>query len=147
PDCGVISPGGIGFDINCGMRLAITNLTRGEVAPRLRALVDALAERVPAGVGCHGTVSVSESGFGEVLRDGARWAVRRGFGTEEDLARTEERGCFAAADAAAVSGRALQRGREQLGTLGSGNHYLEIQVARREDVGDARLAAAFGIER
>jgi tRNA-splicing ligase RtcB len=146
PESGVISPGGIGFDINCGMRLAMTTLTLEEVTPRLRTLVDRLAERVPAGVGCHGSVSVSQSEFAEVLCDGAGWAVRRGFGTAEDLARTEENGCFAGADPGAVSPRAMQRGREQIGTLGSGNHYLEIQVVRREDIADPAAAAAFGIE-
>ena len=147
PASGVISPGGIGFDINCGMRLAITTLTLEEVRPRLRALVDALAERVPAGVGCVGFVKLGESEFGDVLQDGARWAVRRGFGTADDLRRTEEEGRFAGADPDAVSQRAIQRGRDQIGTLGSGNHYLEIQVARPEHIADAQTAAAFGIDR
>ena len=147
PASGVISPGGIGFDINCGMRLAITNLTFEEARPRLRELVDALADRVPAGVGCAGSVSLGESEFGDVLRDGARWAVRRGYGTAEDLRRTEEGGCFSGADPAAVSHRAIQRGRDQIGTLGSGNHYLEIQVARPEHIVDLEIAAALGIDR
>ncbi len=147
PDTGVISPGGIGFDINCGMRLVLTTLTLPEVQPRLRELVDALCERVPAGVGCTGFVSLSATEFAEVLRDGARWAVRRGYGTAEDLARTEEGGCLAGADPAAVSPRAIQRGHQQIGTLGSGNHYLEVQVARPEHVVDAAVAAAFGIDR
>lgn len=147
PEVGVISPGGIGFDINCGMRLAVTALTLEDVRPRVRALVDALSERVPAGVGCVGSVSLSESEFAEVLCDGARWAVRRGFGTAEDLARTEEGGCFAGADPDAVSGRAIKRGRDQIGTLGSGNHYLEIQVVRPQDIADPAAAAVLGVER
>jgi tRNA-splicing ligase RtcB len=147
PDHGVISPGGIGFDINCGMRLLITRLTLDEVQPRLRALIDALGERIPAGVGCEGFLALSDSEFGEVLRDGAGWAVRRGFGTADDLARTEEGGCFAGADPDAVSARAIKRGHHQIGTLGSGNHYLEVQVARPEHVIDPARAAAFGIER
>jgi tRNA-splicing ligase RtcB len=146
PRSGVISPGGIGFDINCGMRLVITRLTLDEVQPRLHALVDALSERVPAGVGCEGFVALSDSEFAEVLRDGARWAVRRGYGTKDDLARTEEGGCFAGADPEAVSARAIKRGHHQIGTLGSGNHYLEVQVARPEHVIDPAAAAAFGIE-
>jgi len=147
PDTGVISPGGIGFDINCGMRLVLTALTLEEVQPRLHELVDMLCERVPAGVGCKGFVSLSESEFAEVLRDGARWAVRRGFGTAEDLARTEEGGCLSGADPTAVSSRAVERGHNQIGTLGSGNHYLEVQVARPEHIVDPRLAAALGIDR
>ena len=147
PEQGVISPGGIGFDINCGMRLALTDLTLDEVRPRLRDLVDALADRVPAGVGCKGFVNLSESEFAEVLTEGARWAVRRGFGSAEDLARTEEGGCFPGADPRTVSDRAVARGLQQIGTLGSGNHYLEIQVARPEHVADAALAARLGITR
>jgi tRNA-splicing ligase RtcB len=145
PRTGVISPGGIGFDINCGMRLVLTDLTLDEVQPRLRELIDALWERVPAGVGCEGFVSLSESEFADVLREGARWAVRRGYGTAQDLACTEEGGCFAGADPEAVSKRAVQRGNRQIGTLGSGNHYLEVQVARPEHVVDPALAASLGI--
>jgi len=147
PTVGVISPGGIGFDINCGMRLVTTSLTLDEVMPRLHELVDSLCERVPAGVGCEGFVSLSDSEFGDVLRDGARWAVRRGYGTEEDLARTEEGGCLPGADPTTVSARAIKRGHHQIGTLGSGNHYLEVQVARREHVFDPAVAAALGIDR
>ncbi len=145
PRHGVISPGGIGFDINCGMRLVLTNLTLGEVQPKLRELVDALYTRVPAGVGSTGTVKLSASEFAEVLEQGARWCIRRGFGTHEDLSRTEECGCLSGADPSAVSPRAIDRGKRQVGTLGSGNHYLEIQVSRPEHVVDAALAAALGI--
>ena len=144
-DTGVISPGGIGFDINCGMRLALTNLTEEEVRPRIRELVDALFARVPAGVGTKGFVKLGESEFADVLEQGAGWCRRRGFATEEDLERTEEQGCFAGADAGKVSARALERGGSQLGTLGSGNHYLEIQVARPEGIADPVLAARFGL--
>lgn len=147
PKTGVISPGGIGFDINCGMRLVRTELTLEEVRPKLRQLVDRLFERIPAGVGCKGFVGISPGEFEELLTLGARWCVRRGFGTEQDLARTEERGCFSGADPAAVSPRARERGLPQLGTLGSGNHYLEVQVARPENVADPALAARFGIHR
>jgi tRNA-splicing ligase RtcB len=144
---GVISPGGIGFDINCGMRLATTALTWPEVQPHLRRLVDALAERVPAGVGARGFVRIDRDTFREVLCEGARWAVRNGYGTERDLARTESRGCFPDADPEHVSERAIERGYRQIGTLGSGNHYLEIQVLHREGVFDERLARAFGLDR
>jgi len=144
---GVISPGGIGFDINCGMRLARTDLSWSEVRPRLRELVDALAERVPAGVGRHGFVAVDRQEFREVLRRGAAWAIERGYGTPDDAARTEAGGCFAGADPDCVSERAIERGLHQIGTLGSGNHYLEVQVLRPEGVFDAGLARAFGLDR
>jgi tRNA-splicing ligase RtcB (3'-phosphate/5'-hydroxy nucleic acid ligase) len=144
---GVISPGGIGFDINCGMRLVRTDLTWPEVKPHLRELVDALAERVPAGVGRHGFVRVDRDDFREVLEQGARWAVGQGYGTADDLARTESGGCFAAADPDCVSERAVERGHRQIGTLGSGNHYLEIQVLHPEGIFDAELARAFGLDR
>jgi len=147
PDRGVISPGGIGFDINCGMRLVLTDLTFDEVSPRLRELVDALFQRVPAGVGCTGFVKLSHSEFAEMLEQGARWCVREGYGTKDDLERTEDGGCLSGADATAVSARAIERGLRQIGTLGSGNHYLEIQIARPQDVADQALAAKLGITR
>ncbi len=142
---GVISPGGIGFDINCGMRLVVTNLTYDDVKPHLHTLVDRLYERVPAGVGSSGFVKVSRDEFRRVAEEGSRWCVRNGYGWEEDLEMTEEQGRIEGADAATVSERAIDRGHKQLGTLGSGNHYLEIQVARPEDVFDAELARAFGV--
>jgi tRNA-splicing ligase RtcB len=145
PETGVISPGGIGFDINCGMRLLRSRLAWREVEPRLAELVAALAERVPAGVGTRGFVRVGESELAEVLLEGARWAVRRGYGTPRDLAFTESGGCLAGADPERVSAKALERGRHQIGTLGSGNHYLEIQVLRSDGVVDPALAAAFGL--
>ena len=142
---GVISPGGIGFDINCGMRLVTTNLTYAEVKPRLRELVDKLYQRVPAGVGSTGFLKISRSEFRRVVEEGARWCVRNGYGWEEDLERTEESGCIAGADSAKISEKAIDRGFHQIGTLGSGNHYLEIQVARRENIIDEGLARFFGI--
>ncbi len=147
PESGVISPGGIGFDINCGMRLVRTDLCAEEVRPRLRELVDALAERVPAGVGSRGFVRLTDEEFDEVLREGAGWALGRGFGVAEDLARTEAGGRFAAADPVCVSAHARERGLHQIGTLGSGNHYLEIQVASSTGIFDAELARSFGIDR
>jgi tRNA-splicing ligase RtcB len=142
---GVISPGGIGFDINCGMRLVRSNLEWNEVEPKLGRLVNALASRVPAGVGSHGFVRLTRTEFEDVLREGARWAVRKGFGTPEDLAYTEAAGAFLGADPEAVSAKAIARGQDQLGTLGSGNHYLEIQILRSDGVFDRELATAFGL--
>lgn len=145
-DSGVISPGGIGFDINCGMRLLRTSLTEAEVRPRLRELVGALFAAVPSGVGARGLVRVSDAEFRQVMVQGAGWCVRHGYGWPEDLTTSEGRGCLPGADPEHVSARALARGLDQLGTLGSGNHYLEIQVVPREGVHDARVAKAFGIE-
>ena len=147
PRSGVISPGGIGFDINCGMRLVRTDLTWPEVKPVIRELIDALAASVPAGVGRHGFVRIGRSEFATVLREGARWAVARGYGVEEDLRRTEAGGCFAGADPECVSERAIERGLRQIGTLGSGNHYLEVQVLHQDGIFDAECARAFGLDR
>jgi len=144
-ETGVISPGGIGFDINCGMRLVRTDLTLDEVRPKLHMLVDRLFRNVPSGVGRDGVVRASDDEFREILEEGAAWCVRRGYGCEEDLRRTEEKGCMPGAKASAVSQRAIQRGHNQVGTLGSGNHYLEIQVLRPENVFDADLATALGL--
>jgi len=147
PREGVISPGGIGFDINCGMRLVRTDLTWPEVEPRLEILLDDLAARVPAGVGEKGFLRIDEEEFREVLVEGASWAVRKGYGTPEDLAFTEAGGRFPGADPDLVSERAVTRGYRQIGTLGSGNHYLEIQVVHPDGIFDAECAKRFGIDR
>ncbi len=145
PDHGVISPGGIGFDINCGMRLVRTNLTYDDIADRLRDLVDELYRRVPAGVGGRGFLDLDDDQFKAVAINGARWCVEQGYGRAADLEFTEEGGVIAGADPSKVSQRALERGRSQVGTLGSGNHYLEIQIVKPEHVYDAKVAAAMGI--
>jgi tRNA-splicing ligase RtcB len=142
---GVISPGGIGFDINCGMRLVLTNLTAAEVEPHLKRLVDQLFARVPAGVGCTGFLKLSRREFRQVVEEGSRWCVKNGYGWAEDLELTEEGGCIAGADASKISEKAIDRGLKQIGTLGSGNHYLEIQVATPDNISDAALARAMGI--
>jgi tRNA-splicing ligase RtcB len=142
---GVISPGGIGFDINCGMRLLTTNLTLDDVRPRLKEIVDRLFQRVPAGVGTHGFLKLTHNEFRELVEQGARWCVERDMGWPEDLECTEENGCVAGADPSKISDRAVERGYNQIGTLGSGNHYLEVQVARPQDVRDNELAEKFGI--
>jgi tRNA-splicing ligase RtcB len=128
------------------MRLVRTDLTWNEVRPKLRELVDALAARVPAGVGRHGFVRIDRDDFRAVLREGARWAVAQGYGTPDDLDRTEAGGCFPGADPDCVSDRAVERGYRQIGTLGSGNHYLEIQVLHPEGLFDAETARAFGLD-
>lgn len=144
-ETGVISPGGIGFDVNCGMRLVLTNLTHEEVKPHLRQLVDRLFERVPAGVGGTGFVKISQDEFRRMVEQGSRWCIQHGYGWKEDLERTEEEGCIGGADASKISDKAVERGYKQIGTLGSGNHYLEIQVAKPEYVFDATAAKALGI--
>jgi tRNA-splicing ligase RtcB len=145
PEEGVISPGGIGFDINCGMRLVTTNLTYPEVKPYLKQLVDLLYARVPAGVGSTGFIKITRNEFRRVVEEGARWCLRQGYGWEEDLERTEESGCIEGADSSKISEKAIDRGFNQIGTLGSGNHYLEIQVARPENILNPELARVFGI--
>ena len=145
PEAGVISPGGIGFDINCGMRLVLTNLTEEEVRPRLHELVDSLFARIPTGVGCTGFVRCKRSEFRRLLEEGSRWCLKNGYAWPEDLELTEEGGCFTGADADACSDRAIERGYDQVGTLGSGNHYCEIQVVRPENIFDRQTAAAFGL--
>ncbi len=142
---GVISPGGIGFDVNCGMRLMTTQLTMDQVKPVLKKLIDRLFQRVPAGVGGSGFLKLSRNEFRQVVEQGARWCLKNGYGWEEDLERTEEYGCIPGADASKVSDKAVERGFQQIGTLGSGNHYLEIQVVRPENIYDQKTAEIFGI--
>lgn len=144
---GVISPGGIGFDINCGMRLVRTNLTWDDIQPHLTDLVDQLFHRVPAGVGSSGLLHLKPTQFHDVVEQGARWCLDHGYAWPQDLERTEEGGCIDGADASKISAKAVERGAKQVGTLGSGNHYLEIQVADRENILDQEAARAFGIDR
>ncbi len=144
-ETGVISPGGVGYDINCGMRLIRTDLTLADVAPRLERLMTELFRRVPAGVGSKGFVRADRREFDEVMRTGARWCIERGYGWRHDLERIEEHGCSPGADPSKVSDYAVERGINQLGTLGSGNHYLEVQVVADDRIFDKPTAAALGI--
>ncbi|MBI3622267.1 MAG: RtcB family protein [Nitrospirae bacterium] len=140
---GVVSPGGVGFDINCGVRLVATRLRREEIAPKVPALIDALYRAVPTGVGSEGALKLSPEEERSVLRRGARWVVERGMGTADDLAHTEAGGCLADADPDAVSAKAYERGRRQLGTVGSGNHFIELQYVDR--IYDETVAAVLGL--
>ncbi len=142
---GVISPGGIGFDVNCGMRLLLTNLTYDQVKPHLKNLTDKLFKRVPAGVGGEGFVKINKQEFLKVLEGGAHWAVKEGYGWDEDLEVTELNGKADWADVSKVSTKAIDRGYNQIGTLGSGNHYLEIQRVKEENIFDKKLAKKWGI--
>jgi tRNA-splicing ligase RtcB len=140
---GVISPGGVGYDINCGVRLATTALSEKDVEPYLEALVNALFREIPSGVGSAGSVRLTVKEEKRVLREGSAWAVRQGFGVDEDLSHTEDGGCMAGADPEVLSPRALERGRNQLGTLGSGNHFLEVGVV--DTIFDSQAGKAFGL--
>ncbi|MBI4297189.1 MAG: RtcB family protein [Chloroflexi bacterium] len=140
---GVVSPGGVGFDINCGVRLLRTDLTEKEVLPKLERLVDTLYTRVPSGVGASGVIRLGSGEMEEVLARGAEWAVERGFGDAEDLKVTEEGGCIGNANPSKVGERPRKRGGPQLGTLGSGNHFLEVQKV--DEIFDEAVARALGI--
>jgi tRNA-splicing ligase RtcB len=144
PDEGVVSPGGVGYDINCGVRLLRSALSAEELRPRIKELADVLFRNVPSGVGSHRRdLKLLNQEERKVLQKGARWAVEHGFGTEEDLRHIEENGTLSGADPEFVSDRALERGRAQLGTLGSGNHFLEVQ--RVEQISDEVAAHALGL--
>ena len=141
---GVISPGGVGYDINCGVRLVRTELEFAFVESRVDRLADELYAKIPAGVGSEGAVpGLSRDELREVVTEGAHWALRNGYATSRDLEHTEEGGCLAGADPDSVSDRAYQRGSKQLGTLGSGNHFLEVN--RVDEIYDAELAEALGL--
>ncbi|HPM76314.1 MAG TPA: RtcB family protein [bacterium] len=142
-DEGVVSPGGVGYDINCGVRLAVTRLDREDIRDELTRLVDYLYAQVPAGLGKGGDIKLNHQQLQRVLRDGAAWAVQQGYGEDADLAFIEDGGTLAGADPAAVGKRALDRGAEQLGTLGSGNHFLEVGVV--DEIFDPPAADAFGL--
>jgi tRNA-splicing ligase RtcB len=142
---GVISPGGVGYDINCGVRLLRTNLTENEVKPKIKELVNALFHDIPSGLGSEGKIRVGEKEIDEVLTEGAHWAVKRGFGLPQDLEATEETGRMKGAIPDKVSARAKKRGAPQSGTLGSGNHFLEVQIVR--EIYDEVAAKAMGIDR
>ncbi len=143
---GVISPGGVGFDISCGVRLLRTGVTQEELSAddRLKVLVDRLFEGVPSGVGKGSTLRISDTDMTEIMTQGARWALEQGYGEAADLEYLEERGCMPGADPSCVSDRAIQRGTRQVGTLGSGNHFLELQ--RVDRIYDAAAASVLGLE-
>lgn len=141
---GVISPGGIGYDINCGVRLLICNMTVEEIKPYLENLATALFAQVPSGVGRSGSSKLTISQLDQILAHGAEHAVNLGYGQTEDLEYCQERGCMKNADPGLISGHAKKRALDQLGTLGSGNHFLEIQ--RIEEIYDEKVAQAFGLQ-
>lgn len=141
---GVVSAGGVGFDISCGVRTMLTGLKQADIEPIKRRLADALFESIPAGVGSTGAIKLSDKEMTAMLEGGANWAVARGYGHAADLARIEENGRMAGADPGAVSAKSKLRQREEMGTLGSGNHYLEVQVVAQ--VHDMAIAKSFGLD-
>ncbi len=143
-DEGIISPGGVGYDINCSVRLLRTDLTVKDVLEKRKQLLDAIYEDVPAGVGKKGITRLSRDILGEVVEKGAEWAVTEGYGTKDDLQKTEEYGRMRDADFSKVSDKAATRGMPQLGTLGAGNHFLEMQKV--DEVYDAEVASRFGVQ-
>jgi tRNA-splicing ligase RtcB len=146
PDVGgIISMGGVGFDISCGVRTLKTGMSRETIASRLQRLADRFYDRIPAGVGSEGSITLSMSQTDEMLLNGALWAVKRGFGSKEDLIYSEEHGRVEGADPARVSATAKKRQEREMGTLGSGNHYLEVQVV--DEVFDGNAAQAMGIRK
>ncbi|MDO8647002.1 MAG: RtcB family protein [Candidatus Diapherotrites archaeon] len=141
---GIVSPGGVGFDISCGVRVLLTDLNEKEIRPKLKELMDELFKQIPSGVGSKGKLKLSDKELKEVLEQGAEWIVNKGYGWKEDLERIEDYGCLKQADVSKVSIKALQRGMPQIGTLGSGNHFIEVQKV--EKILDARIAKAFGLK-
>jgi tRNA-splicing ligase RtcB len=141
---GVISPGGVGFDINCGVRLLRSNLKVEDVRPKIKELIDTLFVAVPSGVGSEGKITLKDKELDEIFVSGAKWALENGYGYEEDLEKCEENGAMPGARPEVVSKKARDRGRTQLGTLGSGNHFLEVQYV--EKIYNPEVAKVFGLE-
>ena len=140
---GVISAGGVGFDISCGVRTMLTGLSVADILPKQKALADSLYAQIPAGVGSTGALTLDAVEMDAMLTGGARWAIQRGLGEARDLERIEENGCMAGAQPQCISDRARERQRDEMGTLGSGNHYLEVQGVA--EIFDAVAASAFGL--
>ena len=140
---GVISPGGVGYDINCGVRLLRTNLHEVEVRPKIKQLINELFVNIPSGLGSEGKIKLSRKEMEQLMVEGARWAVRHGLGSKEDLDVTEGGGCIKDADPSKISDKAVKRGMPQAGTLGSGNHFLEVQVVKK--IFEPITASAMGI--
>ncbi|MCK5126551.1 MAG: RtcB family protein [candidate division Zixibacteria bacterium] len=142
---GIISPGGIGFDINCGMRLISTNMTVEEVKPKLAEVIEELFNSVPSGVGTKGKIKLKTPDFNKLIAEGSKWCLDNGMATDDDVEHTETKGYIEGADIRAISGKAFNRGLNQIGTLGSGNHYLEIEYVRKGDIYNESVARTFGI--
>ena len=145
PETGVISPGGIGFDINCGIRLISTNLTIAEVSPKIKPLINNIYKNIPSGIITAGMLQLSESNLEEAMVYGAEWGIKNGYGDNNDLLYCEDRGRVSEADPSTVSMKALERGTKQLCSMGAGNHFIEIQVVKDKNIFDKEKANTFGI--
>ncbi len=144
---GIVSPGGIGFDINCGMRLLRTNLTRSDLKGKMDELLNELFLTIPSGVGSSGYVRLNRRQFNNIMNKGVGWCLDEGYADNDDIESIENNGHISWADPETVSDKAVSRGINQMGTLGSGNHYLEVEIARRENIQDRVIAEVFGIDR
>ncbi len=144
-DKGIISPGGIGYDINCGVRLLITDLKKDDLLKKRQELLNEIYKNIPSGVGRGGEFKFSDKEIDEILRLGARYIVEKGYGEKEDIEKTEDNGCIKWADSSKVSQRAKSRGRDQLGTIGAGNHFVEVQEV--DKIFDEKTAEVFGIKK
>lgn len=144
-ETGIISPGGVGYDINCGVRIIRTNLAADEVRPRMKDLIDLLFHDIPSGVGSKSKIRASDKELNDALLHGAKWAVESGYGVKEDIEHCEENGFMKSADPSKVSDKARKRGKPQFGTLGSGNHFLEVQCV--DEIYDEVVAKTFGLEK
>jgi len=143
---GVISPGGVGYDINCGVRLATTGLFKKDILNKIEKLISKLFEVIPTGIGSSGAIKILKPNeLKDLLNKGARWAIENGYGKQEDLLFTEENGCIENVDSSFVSSKAIERGLDQAGTLGSGNHFIEIDYV--EEIFDDKIAKAFGLQK
>ncbi len=142
---GIISPGGVGYDINCGVRLLAANLTKSEFLKKRKDVTHEIARNVPVGLGRGTKQKLSDAELNEIMKKGVKWAVEKGFGTKEDIERVEDNGCIKGADPSKVSQRAKARGRNQLGTLGAGNHFIDIQEINK--IYDEKIAKIFGLEK
>jgi tRNA-splicing ligase RtcB (3'-phosphate/5'-hydroxy nucleic acid ligase) len=144
-DTGVVSAGGVGFDINCGVRLLATPFESKDIIPKLKELVDQLFRDIPTGTGKDGKIRLSKTELDQVLEKGALWALEKGYGTESDIEHMEDHGSMKYAKSDIVSDKAKERGKDQLGTLGSGNHFLEIQIV--DEIYDEEVARVFGLSK
>jgi tRNA-splicing ligase RtcB len=142
---GIISPGGVGYDINCGVRLLATNITKEEFLKKRKEVTHQIVRDVPVGVGRGSKEKLSDSELDEIMKKGVNWAVEKGFGTKEDIEKVEDNGCIKGADPRKVSQRAKARGRNQLGSLGAGNHFIDIQEI--DEIYDEKIAKIFGLEK
>ncbi|MEM0155799.1 MAG: RtcB family protein [Thermoplasmataceae archaeon] len=143
-ETGIVSPGGVGYDINCGVSLMKINVSYGEISLKMKEVVDAVFQAVPSGMGSNSRIRIGKSEMDDILQTGLKWALEKGYATSEDIESTEENGTMEGSDPADVSSEARSRGMKQIGTLGAGNHFLEIQ--RVQEIFDGSVASSFGIE-